>query len=154
MRDFRDANAMAHALREALTRNGVETTHSGSLELIAKAFGYDNWNILSAKIEAALPRAIDTGPSPAEGRGAALPKILHCSFCAKSQHDVQRLIAGPSVYICDECVELCVDIIRDGVLWRVLSRLRASAENGSDGYQAALEHVRSKSTEEVATYVE
>jgi hypothetical protein len=154
MRDFRDAKAMAHALREALTRNGMETTHSESLELIAKAFGYDNWNILSAKIEAAHLRAADTETSPAEGQEPAFPKTLYCSFCAKSQHDVQKLIAGPSVYICDECVDLCVDIIRDGVLWKVLSRLRASAENGSDGHQAALEHVRSKSTEEVASYVE
>jgi hypothetical protein len=67
---------------------------------------------------------------------------------------VQKLIAGPSVYICDECVELCVDIIRDGILWKVMSRLRASEENGSDAYQAALEHVRSTSAGEVASYVE
>jgi hypothetical protein len=53
MRDFRDAKAMARALRNALKAKGVETTHSQSLELIATAFGYANWNILSAKIEAA-----------------------------------------------------------------------------------------------------
>lgn len=40
-------------------------------------------------------------------------KLLYCSFCGKSQHEVRKLIAGPSVYICDECVELCNDIIRD-----------------------------------------
>ena len=40
-------------------------------------------------------------------------KILYCSFCGKSQHEVRKLIAGPSVYICDECVELCNDIIRE-----------------------------------------
>src|SRR5258705_7259259 len=112
MRDFRDAKAMAHALREALKRSGLQTTHSDSLELIANAFGYDNWNILSAKIEAARPRAIDPNASAVAAQEPALPKTLHCSFCAKSQHDVQKLIAGPSVYICDECVELCVDIIR------------------------------------------
>ncbi len=40
-------------------------------------------------------------------------KLLYCSFCGKSQHDVGKLIAGPSVYICDECVELCNEIIRN-----------------------------------------
>lgn len=40
-------------------------------------------------------------------------KLLYCSFCGKSQHEVRKLIAGPSVYICDECVSLCTDIIRD-----------------------------------------
>ena len=39
--------------------------------------------------------------------------ILYCSFCGKSQHEVRKLIAGPSVYVCDECVELCNDIIRE-----------------------------------------
>ena len=43
-------------------------------------------------------------------------KLLYCSFCGKSQHEVRKLIAGPSVFICDECVELCNDIIRDEVL--------------------------------------
>jgi ATP-dependent Clp protease ATP-binding subunit ClpX len=40
-------------------------------------------------------------------------KILYCSFCGKSQHEVKKLIAGPSVFICDECIDLCNDIIRD-----------------------------------------
>jgi ATP-dependent Clp protease ATP-binding subunit ClpX len=40
-------------------------------------------------------------------------KLLYCSFCGKSQHEVRKLIAGPSVYVCDECVELCNDIIKD-----------------------------------------
>ena len=42
-------------------------------------------------------------------------KPLYCSFCGKSQHEVRKLIAGPSVFICDECIELCNDIIRDEV---------------------------------------
>jgi ATP-dependent Clp protease ATP-binding subunit ClpX len=42
-------------------------------------------------------------------------KLLYCSFCGKSQHEVRKLIAGPSVFICDECIELCNDIIRDEV---------------------------------------
>lgn len=40
-------------------------------------------------------------------------ETLHCSFCGKSQHEVRKLIAGPTVYICDECVELCTDIIQE-----------------------------------------
>lgn len=46
---------------------------------------------------------------------AAGEKLLYCSFCGKSQHEVKKLIAGPSVFICDECIELCNDIIRDEV---------------------------------------
>ncbi len=42
-------------------------------------------------------------------------KLLYCSFCGKSQHEVRKLIAGPSVFICDECIELCNDIIRDEI---------------------------------------
>ncbi|MGA1206439.1 MAG: ATP-dependent Clp protease ATP-binding subunit ClpX [Litorivicinaceae bacterium] len=42
-------------------------------------------------------------------------KVLYCSFCGKSQHEVRKLIAGPSVFICDECVDLCNDIIREEV---------------------------------------
>ena len=49
-----------------------------------------------------------------QGRsGDSSGKILYCSFCGKSQHEVRKLIAGPSVFICDECVELCNDIIRE-----------------------------------------
>jgi len=40
--------------------------------------------------------------------------ILHCSFCRKSQHVVRKLVAGPQVFICDECVELCMVIVREG----------------------------------------
>ena len=42
-------------------------------------------------------------------------KLLYCSFCGKSQHEVRKLIAGPSVFICDECVDLCNDIIREEI---------------------------------------
>jgi ATP-dependent protease Clp ATPase subunit len=45
--------------------------------------------------------------------GGETKKPLHCTFCGKSQHDVRKLIAGPTVFICDECVELCMDIIRE-----------------------------------------
>ena len=43
-------------------------------------------------------------------------KLLYCSFCGKSQHEVKKLIAGPSVFVCDECVDLCNDIIREELL--------------------------------------
>ena len=49
------------------------------------------------------------------GKGDDSGKLLYCSFCGKSQHEVRKLIAGPSVFICDECVELCNDIIREEV---------------------------------------
>jgi len=54
-------------------------------------------------------------------------KLLYCSFCGKSQHEVRKLIAGPSVFICDECVDLCNDIIREEV-----------QESGSDSSQDRL----------------
>ncbi|MGR3804586.1 MAG: ATP-dependent Clp protease ATP-binding subunit ClpX, partial [Marinibacterium profundimaris] len=50
---------------------------------------------------------------------------LYCSFCGKSQHEVRKLIAGPTVFICDECVELCMDIIRE--------ETKASGLKSSDG---------------------
>jgi len=71
MRDFRDAKAMAHTLRESLTAKSVTLTHSESLELIAKILGFHDWNVLSAKIqaeekpavEAASPAAVSTTPA-------------------------------------------------------------------------------------------
>ncbi len=150
MRDFRDAKVMAHSLREALRNKAVETTHSEALELIAKVFGFDNWNILSAKIEAAAPRTSVGAPAQ------AAPKTLYCSFCSKSQHDVAKLIAGPGVYICDECAGLCMDILREEApIWRVVSLLFGADEKGAnEACLAALEHVRGTSAEELAAYVE
>lgn len=57
-----------------------------------------------------------------EGSG----KLLYCSFCGKSQHEVRKLIAGPSVYICDECVDLCLDIIREEIKELAPHRERSS----------------------------
>ena len=48
-----------------------------------------------------------------QGKGGNGERLLYCSFCGKSQHEVRKLIAGPTVFICDECVELCMDIIRE-----------------------------------------
>ena len=55
-------------------------------------------------------------------------KLLYCSFCGKSQHEVRKLIAGPSVFICDECIELCNDIIRE----------ETQGEHGSKGAESDL----------------
>jgi hypothetical protein len=157
MRDFRDAKVMAHALREALKVKAVETSHSDCLELIAKVFGYENWNILSAKIAAAQPRAVDArAPAPAVAPdGSPLPKTLYCTFCGKSQHEVQKLIAGPSVYICDECVDLCVSIVDDDApIWKVVELINVAlkrAEATPD--RAALDHLRGRSAKEVTSYV-
>src|SRR6516162_4562498 len=134
MRDFRDAKTMAHALRGALKDKAIETTHSESLELIAKVFGYENWNILSAKIDSAEPRAggeqvlsPPTSPEPASA------KTLYCSFCGKSQHDVRKLIAGPAVFICDECVELCEGIVDEYGHLKFFKLMKADEEKGNQG---------------------
>jgi ATP-dependent Clp protease ATP-binding subunit ClpX len=49
----------------------------------------------------------------ADKKGSSGEKTLYCSFCGKSQHEVKKLIAGPSVFVCDECIDLCNEIIRD-----------------------------------------
>jgi hypothetical protein len=135
MRDFRDAKIMAHSLRDALKARAMAITHSESLELIAKAFGYENWNILSAKIDAAQPRSGSTvGP-----QGPTPQAVLYCSFCGKTQHEVTKLIAGPAVFICDECVDLCNDIIDEQMLRLI---------EGDD------ESARAMSTERLLHYVD
>jgi hypothetical protein len=155
MRDFRDAKVMAHALRHALKDRAIETSDSESLELIAKAFGYDNWNILSAKIEAAarandLPALARVGAPESEA-----PQPLRCSFCSKSQHDVRKLIAGPGVYICDECVELCLDVIREeGKFDKVFGLLKPDDGSGDPSRPGAFELARGASSEELAEYAE
>jgi hypothetical protein len=63
--------------------------------------------VLGAKIEADQVAAKPIDP----GSPSSTSSILHCSFCGKSQHEVSKLIAGPTVFICDECVGLCTDII-------------------------------------------
>ena len=63
----------------------------------------------------------------ADKKSASGEKTLYCTFCGKSQHEVKKLIAGPSVFICDECIDLCNEIIRDE-----LPGLEATKEKGSD----------------------
>jgi hypothetical protein len=135
MRDFRDAKVMAHSLRDALKAKAMEITHSESLELIAKTFGYENWNILSAKIDAAQPRS---GPAGAH-QDPTPQTVLYCSFCGKNQHEVKALVAGPHVLICNECIDVCSDIIDEQLL-----RLIEGDE----------ESARAMSTEKLSHYVE
>jgi hypothetical protein len=106
MRDYRDAKAMAQTLRESLKTRHIDLTHSAALELIAKAFGFKDWQVLAARIEADRAPPLKSAQKPA---GAS--STLYCSFCGKSQHEVAKLIAGPNVFICDECAGLCDDIL-------------------------------------------
>jgi hypothetical protein len=156
MRDFRDAKAMARSLRDALKERAIETTHADALELIAKAFGYENWNILSAKIETTeLPASDERSVSVAARNQPAPPKILYCSFCGKSQHEVRTLVAGPPPsFICDECVDLCIDIIEPDDNFELFRLMRATEESGATASPALLEVARGRSTEELAHYLE
>lgn len=61
-----------------------------------------------------------------EGKNGDGDRLLYCSFCGKSQHEVRKLIAGPSVFICDECVELCNDIIREEIQEKSVSGVGSS----------------------------
>jgi hypothetical protein len=143
MRDFRDAKVMAHSLRDALKAKALkakamEITHSESLELIAKTFGFENWNILSAKIDAAQPRS-----GPAAGHPTPTPQaVLYCSFCGKSQHEVNKLVAGPAVFICDECVDVCSDIIDEKLLRLVEGDEESARAMSTERLSHYVEHVR------------
>jgi hypothetical protein len=138
MRDYRDAKAMAQSLRQALTHDNLAVTHSRSLELVAQAFGLDNWNILAARIEADRPAAVEVGP-----------KTLHCSFCGKSQHDVRKLIAGPNALICDECVALCNDVIEHTDVLALLP-----ADEARDGDDSALNaYLAGRASEQLRAYL-
>lgn len=132
MRDFRDAKAMAQSLRQALSTRNITVSHSDSLELIAQSFGFDNWNILSAKIGAQRSE-LASGDDP-ESPSSAL--LLHCSFCGKSQDEVKKLIAGPDSFICDECVHLCVGIFDRE---EVLTAMRSAESEGRDPRQGVAE---------------
>ncbi|HZZ86914.1 MAG TPA: ClpX C4-type zinc finger protein [Caulobacteraceae bacterium] len=127
MRDYRDAKAMAKALRAGLSDHHLSITHSQSLELMARAFGYDNWNILAAKIDAARPALAE----PPAANPAPDQRALHCSFCAKSQYEVQNLIAGPNSFICDACVALCNDIVEHSAVLALLKADDGEARVGA-----------------------
>ena len=141
MRDFRDAKAMARSLRHGLIDHGLDLTHSQSLELTAKVFGYDNWNILAAKIEAAQPDLAEAAPSG--------PKTLYCSFCGKPSLEVETLIAGPSVFICNECVGLCDEIVEHS---KVLRLLRADRDE-ADGQPRLSTYLADRSDDQIRAYL-
>jgi len=69
----------------------------------------------------------------ADKKGSTTEKNLYCSFCGKSQHEVKKLIAGPSVFICDECIDLCNDIVRDELATTTV------ADAGKDGLPTPLD---------------
>jgi hypothetical protein len=129
MRDFRDAKLMARSLGEALKLKSIALTHSESLELIAAIFGVDNWNVLSAQIKAAEE------PSP---------KAVHCTFCKKSSNEVEALVAGPGIYICDKCITLCANTLEEQSITKMLRKTNPSS--------AALDHFRDRSTEQILAY--
>jgi len=152
MRNFRDAKTMARALREALRAKAIETTHAEALELIAKAFGCENWNILSAKIEATEPAPSDERTPSVSAQSA--PQTLYCSFCGKSQHEVRKLIAGPTAFICDECVDICTDVVEPDDDRELFRLMKGTEESGRLAYPALLDLARRMPTEELAHYVE
>jgi hypothetical protein len=146
MRDFRDAKAMAQSLRKALAQSSLTVTHGQALELIAQTFGLENWNTLSAKIDDA--RAAEFRPGAAAPNGQ---KTLYCSFCAKSQHDVEVLIAGPNVFVCDGCVGLCDGIIFDNRLGKAVDAALESHPEADPGAKGA-EILRGYGDEQLVTF--
>jgi len=82
-------------------------------------------------------------------------KLLYCSFCGKSQHEVRKLIAGPSVFVCDECVELCNDIIREEMQEKTTSgdeKLPKPQEINEVLNEYVIGQVRAKKVLSVAVY--
>jgi hypothetical protein len=141
MRDHRDAKTMAQSLRKALAAEKVTVTHSQSLELIAQAFGLADWNMLSAAIEADKAQPVEMA-KPGK-------KTLYCSFCGKSQHIVETLIAGPDVMICNECVALCEGVLLNNRIGKSIAEVRAG-DPGKDQVAAAADAIRVYSDEHLA----
>jgi Glyoxalase superfamily protein/ClpX C4-type zinc finger len=119
------AKTMAKSLRDSLVRRNVSLSHSACLEIVARQFGFADWNTLSAKLPAqgGSARPVDEVQTYAEMDGTsettqtAVPWSA-CSFCGKSRHEVRSLVGGcggweafrasrgperSNVFICDEC---------------------------------------------------
>lgn len=115
-----EVKARANKLRDILANHGHQLKHTESLEVISKLEGAADWNTYSAHLTAEQ-KTLEQNPgnrnseiSSTEPDHSEKPdknKILYCSFCGKSQHEVRKLIAGPNVQICECCTELCIDIV-------------------------------------------
>jgi len=102
-----EVKARASKLRDVLSAMGHQLKHTESLEVISKVEGYADWNTYTAALSMKQQSVVQKQEKKQES------EILYCSFCGKSEHEVRKLIAGPSVCICDECVDLCNDIITE-----------------------------------------
>lgn len=126
MRDYRDAKAMARSLRDNLKSKSIDLSHSETLELIAKALGFKDWNVLAARIEGSSGVVQLAEPTEAE----PAPRDRCCSFCGKAQDEVKKLIAGPAAFICDACVGRCEGALRGDAPSAESGRLPASRADG------------------------
>jgi hypothetical protein len=176
MRDFREAKAMARALRDALKAKAIETTHTEALELIAKAFGYENWNILSARIEAAERPAAASALLPAEARhDAALltfspsleRSLRRAHSLANERHHKYTTIEHLLVALVDDqdaadvmrASSVDMDKLRRNLVTYVESELAGLVTDGAEDakptagfqrvFQRAVIHVQSSGREEV-----
>jgi hypothetical protein len=119
MRTLKDAKAMAKQLRHSLAARKVSLSHSECLEIVAKQFGFDDWNTLSAKVH--VPSRQAAMPDAACRTSRSESVQLSCSFCGKSRGEVRSLIEGgcsnqgtaSCVFICDECVAFSAQINAD-----------------------------------------
>ncbi len=113
--------AHARKLRDVLADMGHQLKHTESLEVIYKIEGYTDCNNYKTnltkepKFTEQYLEAKNTGndsTAPAQSKTSAESETLYCSFCGKSQHEVRKLIAGPNVFICDACTDLCIGVIQ------------------------------------------
>jgi hypothetical protein len=135
MRTYKDAKLMAKSLRDSLAARGASLSHSECLEIVAKQFGFADWNTLSAKWVGVESRHL---ANPEDAASAVRPGIsgapnlasriaahqqIGCSFCGASKHEVRRLIEGgcrnpavsQCVFICDKCVAFSAQVIDDSM---------------------------------------
>lgn len=111
-----EAKARASKLRDILDNHGHQLKHTESLEVISKLEGAADWNTYSAhlKMLERNPGGRNTSISSPANDQRKTPdedRLLYCSFCDKSQHNVRALIAGPNIFICDNCTDKCIGIL-------------------------------------------
>jgi hypothetical protein len=131
----KSVKTMAKSLRDSLEGRNISLSHSTCLEIVARQFGFADWNTLSAKlpvegeIETPLGEVGTRADETAEITQTAVPWST-CSFCGKARHEVRSLIAGcggweafrasrgperSNVFICDECVTFAAQIFANSV---------------------------------------